>query len=862
MLEIKKTNINLKNKGWSLLLSFIIPFIIVTISYAFNGVYLNSVKSILASDSFTQGANFLAGFQRILQGKDGLLYNWSAGLGLSFLPLYHYYLGGIVTPIVALFSADQIPNAFYLITLIKFGLAGLTSFYYLKKSFNLSWLKTEMLSLGYALMSFALVNSEQVMWLDSLYLLPLLALGIDELINNNKKILLFVTWLVMILTNFYMAYIVGLFVLLYFAIKLVELNQQEWKQKVMQFVGVEALSTLAGGILLLPTIATFLRNKQELSRMTGLFTEDTGIWNLAIKSMVGIFDGTKFGTTPYIYIGILPLIFAVSFFFNKKISKRIKITWGVGLAVIGSGFFFQFMNLSWQGWHFPAMFLFRYSFLWSFVLIILAAKELENSNAKLEARVGLGLAIAFLVAYLSNVTKYHFVTTFSLIFTFVVLLIYVLFLSKFQKNKMAKYLVFAVFIIEISVNAGTMIKNIDTEWHYPLTSLYNDPQKELRTIVKDSQATNALTRLESLDPISRDDGIRFGYGSINLFSSIINRPFEQKMNQLGFKTKGSNLNMTYGNNTLLMDSVLGFGTNIAKNGVDKYGFEQQNHRGKYQVFKNKNALAMGIVVNSADANLKFNPVDNLGNQNLLLNMVGHQKMSQTFFGGVTPEITNLAGISLVDNNKNLLMNDNKDETKSVTLTATIPAKTQAYLNLFRLQGNGLNISVYKDNKFVESYNTDLVGQYASLGYFAQRQTITIRADFNNAANAKVMFPSILLVDTPKFQKAVNAAKKNQVKLAINKSNLSGTVVTKTADQSLFLTIPFDPGWHAKVNGKSVKVESLDDAFCKIPLSKGKNKIEIYFIPQGFILGIICSLVGILGFIGWILYLKKSSKNNL
>ena len=57
----------LKNGSWYLM-SFILPITIVIIAYASNGIYWGSAHSILASDAFTQGANFLASFREVLHG--------------------------------------------------------------------------------------------------------------------------------------------------------------------------------------------------------------------------------------------------------------------------------------------------------------------------------------------------------------------------------------------------------------------------------------------------------------------------------------------------------------------------------------------------------------------------------------------------------------------------------------------------------------------------------------------------------------------------------------------------------------------------------------------------------------------------
>ena len=309
----------LKNGSWYLM-SFILPITIVIIAYASNGIYWGSAHSILASDAFTQGANFLASFREVLHGKNSLWFNWQAGFGLNYLALYSYYLGGIVTPLVGLFSKNQIPNAFYAITIFKIGLAGLSSFSYLKHQFKIKRYQQLLLAISYATMSFGLVNAEQIMWLDVLYILPLIVWGVDQWIEQQRWGLLFISWFLMLVTNFYIAFMVGLFIGIYYLMKLITLKVQQWWINIGQFIGIMLWSTISSGVIILPVILTLSRNKMPLSSMNGIFTDRSGLWDLPVKSMIGAYDGTKFGTTPYIYVGLIVLIYAVSYFFNRQIA--------------------------------------------------------------------------------------------------------------------------------------------------------------------------------------------------------------------------------------------------------------------------------------------------------------------------------------------------------------------------------------------------------------------------------------------------------------------------------------------------------------------------------------------------------------
>jgi uncharacterized membrane protein YfhO len=63
-----------------------------------------------------------------------------------------------------------------------------------------------------------------------------------------------------------------------------------------------------------------------------------------------------------------------------------------------------------------------------------------------------------------------------------------------------------------------------------------------------------------------------------------------------------------------------------------------------------------------------------------------------------------------------------------------------------------------------------------------------------------------------------------------------------------LTVPYDKGWSATVDGQKVKITQAQTGFMTIPVKKGAHHIKMTFLPQGFKLGIACFIMGNLGFI--------------
>ena len=76
-------------------------------------------------------------------------------------------------------------------------------------------------------------------------------------------------------------------------------------------------------------------------------------------------------------------------------------------------------------------------------------------------------------------------------------------------------------------------------------------------------------------------------------------------------------------------------------------------------------------------------------------------------------------------------------------------------------------------------------------------------------------------------------------------------ITTSEKGFMILKIPFDSGWEIKVNGVVVDKYQVNGGFIGIPIQSGYNEVVMNFIPSGFKLGLILSIVGILMTIGLI-----------
>ncbi|EOH96123.1 hypothetical protein UAY_03033 [Enterococcus moraviensis ATCC BAA-383] len=848
-----------KKNGWAIGFSFFIPIIIMAVSYFRLGIYPTSDRTMLASDGFGQLLNFYSGFNNVLHGKQSFFYTWTGSLGLNFVSLMSYYVNSIFSFLVFFFDNLHMPDGMYMILLTKIGAMGVTFWVYAHNTYRLpQWTKIA-LSICYALMGFTIAYSIMLMWMDALIYLPLVLLGIQRVMDKKRPTLLFVSYLLLFVSNYYMAFMVGLFSFLYFVICVLT----DWKRYKHSIIPYFITSLLAGGasmVIILPSVIDLKMNGEKTDTISTFFTHDLGIWDFIVKSMPGVYDTSKYGSAPFIYVGLFPLLFCIFYFVSKKIPLKNKLLCGSLLLFMIVSVYIQPLNLFWQGLHSPNMFLFRFSFLYSALVLILAGSGLEKFEKKDLNTLGnitlTLIGIFLLVVNVSNKKRYGYITQESLNLTLILLVVYLLiFIVKDKFKTFAKIIPIVLLIFiggEAFFNTNQTLRGIDKEWGYTYRERYTTSYKDIEALVSKTKNDNdSFYRLENMDAISRTDSFNYDYSGVTMFSSIRNRHSSQYLDQLGYRSPGTNLTIMYPNNTILMDDLMGIKYNLAKKDPKKYGFEKIATHGEYSLYENKAALPLGMLTDKEIYQEKNN-----NNQTSLIQHLSEIKEPIFQFTGLNEVSRKNMHIREYGDATYFSEESNNDEAQSITWEVNIPEKTQAYLNLDVGSSPGdmgmVEVSVpgHKSRGRLSA-----TGAYYNLGYYEKAKKVKVTATFTEQPVVKMIRPSVLILKTNVLNQAIQKIKNKDVSFEVKGNHVQADISTKK-EQVIFTTIPYDQGWQAKIDGKTVKVEAVQEAMIAIKVPKGDHKVQLTYYPKGMKLGAVLFVVCLLLFSIYAYYCRK------
>lgn len=838
---------------WTYFVSFIIPVIIMIGVYLSQGIYWNSDTSPLLGDGFHQYVIFDVALRNILHGNGSLFYTFTSGLGLNFYALSSYYLGSFLSPLVYFFDLTNMPDAVYLTTLLKFGLIGLSTYFSLNKLFKSIPKPLKLaLSTSYALMSFTVSQLEIKTWLDVFILIPLIITGLQLLITEKKFLLYFTSLSILFIQNYYFGYMTVLFLIFWYLCQ-ISWNFKTRKSSVLDFIVISFLAGMASLILTLPTLFDLQTHGEKLTEVTKFQTESSWYLDLFAKQFICSFDTTKYGAIPMIFVGLLPFILTILFFTLKSIKFHVKLIYAIFFTFLIKSFYIEALDLFWQGMHTPNMFLHRYAWIFSTLLIYTAAEVLNRLR---EIKIWNFLVSLFLVVtgFLATIylkSHYSFLTDLNILLTLEFLVVYSLlllaFIKKFISVNLFAILISLFIMVEISLNASSQMDGIAKEWGFASRSAYSrdiPAMESFSTYIEDP-----FTRTEKLQTQTGNDSMKFNYNGISQFSSVRNRSASSTLDKLGFKSSGTNLNLRYANNSILADSLFGIQYNISDSPIDKYGFKDIYQKDNLTLYENQYSLPIAFASQSVYNDVKFTE-HTLDNQASFLNQLANVNFD--YFSPIPYEKT--------ENTDDLIsIKSSSNEDAAIQYQIEVPENSQVYLSFTNLHFSNdkqkkVDILVNGEKKIFTTYNAF---SFFNLGYTKEKKTFNIHVSFPGNSQVSFESPTFYRLDTQTLTEAIQKIKEQPVTVSTSKNKVFARYDVKQ-DTSIFFTIPYDKGWSAYQDGKKIEIKQAQTGFMKVDVPKGKGTITLSFIPNGFITGAICSLTSLLLFVIYH-HRRKSSK---
>ena len=365
-------------------LAFVVPALTMWLIYIAMGTYPFGNGSVLVLDLNGQYVYYFEQLREIVLGDGSFLYSFGRALGGEFMGIYAYYLASPFSYIVCLFPKEMITEALLLMFLLKTGLCGLTFGIYLhyKTSKNqLNKIAVVLFSTMYALTAFAVVQQHNTMWIDNLIFLPLIVMGIERMIKEHRFRLFIISLTVAVMSNFYIGYMMCIFVFVYFFVCYATISPEErnpsgeayhFGKSFLRIAGSSLIVIAMSAVILWSAYYALTFGKTTFSNPNFEFKSKFDLLDLISKLFIGSYDTVRPEGLPFVYSGSLTLILMPIYFVIKKIPIREKIASAFMVIFFVFSFTGSTIDLVWHGFQRPNWLNYRYSFILCFFMIFCA----------------------------------------------------------------------------------------------------------------------------------------------------------------------------------------------------------------------------------------------------------------------------------------------------------------------------------------------------------------------------------------------------------------------------------------------------------------------------------------------------------
>ena len=850
----------------------------------------------LVLDLNAQYVYFFEALRNFVYGDGSLLYSFSRSLGGEFMGIYAYYMASPLTYIVALFPQDRMQEAVLCLLLLKTGLSGLSFGYYLHKRTRRPE-KTAIFtfSLLYALTAFAVVHQNNTMWIDALIWLPLLAYGLEELVSKGKYKLYTISLAVILICNYYIGYMVCIFAILYFCYCYFSKSAQERnpQNKPLHFIRTGSrfagFSLLSAGISAFMLIAAYYSlgfGKSDFSNPNWGKMAKFEILDFLSKFLPGSFDTVEPAGLPFVYCGLLALILLPVYFVAKKISTREKIASAALLAVFVISFFVNPLDLIWHGFSVPNWLNARYSFLFCFVILVLAYKGYGNLKRVGEKfLLGIGGALILLIAVLE---KYEFESYINLdsyitlgseridgetlfklgciwvsvIFTvaLIVLLCIKVRNGSEKTKKSISAIISAVVCAELIINGAVCLLWFNADVFFAKYSKYQNHLTELRPVVEQlEEYDDGFYRAEKTNHRTKNDNMALGLKGLTNSTSTLNSDAIEFTKFMGY-TGRAHLTM-YNGGTPLSDSLLGIKYVIdAKTSTrfsNVYRPVAEIESNEYNVYNNPYAMSLAYGVDEAmkefDFSSEINYTTTYFNEynKLLGSMLG--KDSIEVFKPVSKTESSSQDCIETNNLNQVTFKTEENGTGIVAFSYRASYTGNYYFYSPVVSPKEISVSFNGSSEKIKYLGGD-TNHILHAGYHQQGDVIsviiTLPKDTSITFRKNLNF--LWYLDEEIYESAMQTLLDGP-QLTINESSedhhITGSISTSKASQMIFTTIPYDEGWTVYVDGTEVEIYESVNALMSFDIDEaGEHEIEMKYFPDCYRWGIVISACSVMFFV--------------
>lgn len=842
-----------KNKF--VLLAFWVPFVLIGSSFVLHQFYPFGDNQILLIDLWHQYFPFLNELHEKLQNGGSLFYTWNIGMGTNFLGLISYYASSPLNLLTVFVPEQYLVVALAVLVLVKMGFAGMFSALFLRKVFSRNDFSLVIFSCIYGMSGFMMGYYWNVMWLDTVALLPLVALGIYKVVKEKKCGLYTVSLALSLIANYYVGFFTCIFSLLFFfgICILCKTDKKAFLGGLLRMGIYSLLGIGLSAILLLPAYRC-LSNTYYVD--SAFPTEPRFYYNFLelIKNLFAFQEPSYVEGAPNIYSGIFPVLCAAVYFSAKKVRLKEKIYFAGFLVFLLFSFNLNILDYIWHGFHFTNMVPHRFAFIFTFVVMIIGYRgylEWRGTDLFDTLSVIFVTALFMVLGYLKLDLKI-LIANGILIGIFVILLL--LHKHRILRKKFFYGAICMTILVEYICAAYISVETAGMS-QYSVYPADNEAVGKLTGEIYELEDGNSdFYRIEFEKPYCLNDDALYHTHGITCFSSMCNSHLSYALKKLGLAASDGSNRYAYHLTSPAVTSFLNIKYLITRNGrFSAANWTDMSSAQHLVSYRNDYYLPIGFMTGVEILETDYDRINVFDIQNEMFSLAtGTEGELFEKIPLQTNEATG-AAVTVYDDESYFMESDNSGEDGYVKLNYYLPEGSNVYG--YATSSIGDTVST-----FASGYSESFTVTYPYIFYLKEGadDTLTVKYDLENGeyGDAAVYIRNF---NEDVFSEGYEKLADEELQVtSYTDTSVSGKITVKE-DGYLYTSIPYEKGWSLYVDGKETEIEPFMDAFVGALLEEGEHTIELKYVPDGFAAGALITFASALLFAAFGILKRKTAK---
>ena len=825
------------------LISIFLALVFTFLFFALFGIFPFGNKTVSWCDMKQQTIPLLMNLKDILDGKSSILYSFSSGGGINFWGIFLFFL---VSPLYLTVKFVSKHNIVYLVNILlalKLAICALTSTLYFSVSFKrLEKKYTVLFGLIYAFCGYGLMYYQTLVWLDIMYMFPLLVLSVEEMCFKKKCGFYIFMLSACVTVNYYLSIMVVIYLIISVTLTILfRCPGKERKTVSLKFILSSFSAMLITAPVWLCTIIQISKSARGMSNFSK-FMNDALFQSFMDKVCIIVTDAFIFA--------------ALLFIIRSPVLKKRRTKYNLLiLAFLTIPVLLDPINKMWHGGGYQG-FPLRYGYMVIFTGLSVISEffSYQTNTAKSNRLYTIisftaAAAFAFTAIYavlsrkksLSVYTKTLWVTrdSFKIIagLFILALCVYILFITLLRKKHITQNIFFilvsGVFLVESFVNMTIYVGYASSK-----DKLF-DLTLAVENQISDPEFYRTKTEKKYVH-INMLSGI--GLNSYAHYTSLTPEAYMFAMKKLGYSSYWMEVGANGG--TALTDALLGIRYSLGKSS-DFKSYQKNLEKGTViEIAQNQICAPAGIITDTDPTvaeNFKSNDRFKIQQQFSKRLLGSDDALKRYDFTYITD-----GEYKYSDGKHNISSTEPDMSHCRINYDLNIKGHQTLYLDIFDQCSSRVNepindsVMISVNGETVsKSYPSKYNNGFLSLGEF-ENENVSIMITF--LKNVSVSSFNVFGVDISKLKSEIDS-------LSTSSPKVSGhTLEAECSSQDneyLYLAVPWDSGFKAYLNGKKTELYKVNDTFCAVKLENGHNNIRLVFYPEGFKVSFIIFTLGIL-----------------